>query len=424
MSASTQTESTTIVVTGLGAICPAGSTAAQSWRNLHQAGRFIRTLDHLGDDFDDRGWLGGVSEITASPHRDHMDRVSLLAISSAREALRQANLLSRGDADTVDPDRLFVSIGTSKGGIASFASVMDDYHGRRSLPSAQIPLLGEIPPDAPCRSVAQWLHACGGMHTSVGACATGLQAIIRGCRALLYDEVDVVICGGADASLHPLWLAAFQRMGVLAEPHPQLGSMYACRPYDHGRRGFSVGEGAGILILETLASAKWRAAQPLARIAGFAEGTDPTALTRMDESGRPLARVILEACRRAGCDPKAISAIMAHGTGTESNDRLEYRAFKQILGLRLSETPVLSIKGAIGHLLGAAGAVETVVAISSMLARQCPPNATLVESDPEFDGLNLPMSAVDLRPGPLLKTSLGFGGHLAALVLEPVEQPS
>jgi 3-oxoacyl-[acyl-carrier-protein] synthase II len=253
----------------------------------------------------------------------------------------------------------------------------------------------------------------------VTACTTGALAVIRGAQMIADGDAEIVICGGADASLHPLWLAAFRQMGVLAEPHPELGPAWACQPFDRTRGGFAVGEGAAVLVLESAESARRRGAEPLARIAGYASGTDPAGLTQLSEDGEPLAHVIRLACARAGCEPSGLAYIQAHGTGTASNDRVEVNALRRAIGPALEEIPLASIKGAIGHLLGGAGAVELALAVLACRDRRMPGNATLLEPDPALGRLRLPVHSVDLPPGPILKTSLGFGGHLAAVVVAP-----
>jgi 3-oxoacyl-[acyl-carrier-protein] synthase II len=351
--------------------------------------------------------------------RSH-DRVIQFALHAAEEAFRQAGVVSADGTVTIDAADVRVAVGTSKGGILTFSQMVDRLREKPADLADQLPHLFDIPPDAPSRCIARRLNARGGMHTTVSACSTATQSVIRGCRYLLDGDADMVICGGADASLHPLWLAAFRQMGVLADVDPELGPAYVCRPFDVHRQGFVVGEGAAVFVLETLASARRRCAEPLARITGFAEGSDPTALTRMDESGRHLAAVVKLALHRAGLRAEDLAAVHAHATGTVSNDLLEYRAYRTLLGGELANVPVASLKGAIGHLLGAAGGVETAMAIQSLRTGVCPAHATLVESDPCFEEMWLPTSPVEIRRGPVLKTSLGFGGHLAVLVLEAV----
>jgi len=244
-------------------------------------------------------------------------------------------------------------------------------------------------------------------------------AVIRGVQMIEDGEADAVICGGADASLQPLWFAAFEQMGVLATAHPQLGPGWACRPFDTTRSGFALGEGAGILVLESDASVRDRKTEPIARIAGHASGTDPAGMAQLESDGSSLAHVIGLACRRAGCSPAEIRCIHAHGTATPTNDLVETRAIRKAFGPHAAEVPIVSMKGAIGHLLGGAGAVELALAVLACREGRCPGNNTLVDTDPELEPLHLPRNTFRFPPGPVLKTSLGFGGHLAAVVVAP-----
>jgi 3-oxoacyl-(acyl-carrier-protein) synthase len=274
-----------------------------------------------------------------------------------------------------------------------------------------------VPPDAPARRLAGRFKA-GHAHATVAACATGVLAVIRGAQFILDGQADVVIAGSSDASLQPLWFAAFRQMGVLADGHPDRGPSWACRPFDQSRDGFVVSEGAAVLVLESAESVHRRGVQPLARIAGYAMGSDPAGLAQLRPDGAPLAEIIKIACRQAGMDPADLALIQAHGTGTRTNDLVEINAVRRACGARTPEIPVVSIKGALGHLLGAAGSVELAIAVLSAARRMIPPNATLIDPDPALGPVCLPKEAVSMPPGPVLKLAIGFGGHLAAVVLD------
>lgn len=275
-------------------------------------------------------------------------------------------------------------------------------------------------PDAPASRLAGRLKAASGTHASVAACSTGTMAVIRGVQFIQDGDADLVLCGGADASLHPLWLAAFEQMDVLAPPHVDFGSGWACRPFDATRGGFALGEGAAVLVLESARSLKRTRSEPLARITGYARGTDPTGPTTLDETGASLAHVIRLACSRAGCRPDGLACIYAHGTGTQTNDRTEARAIRAVLADAAERVPIVSLKGVIGHLLGAAGAVELALAVLACKQGRSPGNLTLLEPDPALGRLQLPREEFPLAGGPILKTAMGFGGHVAAVVMAPV----
>ena len=406
-------------VTGIGIVSPAGCGREATWASLLAGQTCVRRIE--------RGNLTGCTTNLAGVVRDFLppegtestDRVCQFAVAAAEEAVVSAGL-GADKFQALGPRRSRVSIGTSKGGMLTFASVVGVFSGKSHMPGDTVHRLGDIPPDAPARHVAARFGIRGGMHTSVAACTTGTLAVIRAAQWIHDGEADVVLCGSSDASLHPLWFGAFQRMNVLALEHPSLGPAWACRPFDQSRKGFAMGEGAAILVLESARSIRCRSGSPIARITGYATGTDPVGLTQLTADGSPLRRVIQLACDRAGCQPESISCIHAHGTGTLGNDLIETRAIRRCLGARAAEVPIVSLKGAIGHLLGAAGAVELAVAALTCRDHKCPGTSTLLEPDPHLGQLTLPTKAFEIpKPECLLKTSLGFGGQLAAVIIEP-----
>lgn len=444
-----------VYITGLGVVSPAGCGADAGFRALTGGRRCTRWIDDPRLTGGGAVSAGVVVEFEPPAGTDNRDRVCQLAVAAADEAFAAAGLTDRG----VAPDRLAVSFGTSKGGILSFVpacerlgilsertinicaevatsvkkylftdhftSVSNNSRSNKRYPHEEglasldlLRLLSDIPPDAPARTLAARFGARAGAHATVAACATGVLAIIRGVQAIAGGEADAVLAGSSDASLHPLWFAAFRRMGVLAEPANPEEASRSCRPFDAARSGFVIGEGAAAMVLESADSARNRGVRAVGRILGYCAGSDPAGLARVQPDGAPLARVAEIACDRAGIDPADLAAIHAHGTGTSANDLVEIAALRSLLGRRAAEIPVVSIKGAIGHLLGAAGSVEAAIAVLSAANRVCPPNATLGTPDRGFHGICLPQQSRETRPGPILKLSMGFGGHLAALVIE------
>lgn len=452
-----------VYVTGLGVVSPAGCGAANYWHALAGGQRFIETVADPRITGGGVACAGRVRGFEPPAGTATQDRVCQLAAAAADQAWAAAGL--DGDAAAPpDRSRIAVSFGTSKGGILSFDRVATLLRGQAggAAPSTSesflqdpssteeiylfeevyspckqsyrgykkylsntleptqnlLSLLSDVLPDAPARRLAARFGIAGGAHASVAACATGTLAIIRGAQMLLDGQADVVISGAADASLHPLWFAAFARMGVLAAAHPAHGAAWACRPFDAGRNGFAVSEGAAVLVLESAESVRKRGVEPLARISGFATGTDPAGLTQLNPDGAPLARIAGNACLQAGIAGTDLAAVQVHGTGTRANDLAEINALRTLCGDRLTDIPAVSFKGALGHMLGAAGAVELAAASMAVKQRRLPPNATLLDVDPAFADTWLPREPVELRPGPILKTSMGFGGHVAAVVLD------
>ena len=414
-----------VVVTGVGIVSPAGAGALQSWKALLDGVRAVGPLQletAAGRD----PWIGAAVPAYQPPAgMSQRDRVCQLAVTAAEEAVARAGLGADPVANLA-PDRVAACVGTSKGGILTLSAVLRAL-GRRparqqgarrpGLPADLAGLLPDAPPDGPARAVAERFGLRGGALAHVAACATGTWSIIRGAQLIAEGRADRVLCGGSDASLAPLWLAAFDRMGVLARPHRDLGPAWACRPFDATREGFVPGEGAAILVLESRRGADARGAPVLAGISGWACATDPAGLTAASADAASLEYALRTACRRAAVDPGEIRSIHAHGTGTESNDACEALAISALLGPRAAGVPVLSIKGAIGHLLGAAGAVETAVACLAVAERRQPGLSTLLEPDPRLPRLCWPREPVELEGGAVLKISMGFGGHIAVLVL-------
>jgi 3-oxoacyl-(acyl-carrier-protein) synthase len=247
------------------------------------------------------------------------------------------------------------------------------------------------------------------------ACATGLHAVIRGAQLIADGLADVVLAGATDASIHPLFISSFRRMGVLAEINGDATS--ACRPFDRRRRGFAVGEGAGVLVLESPEHVSRRGGRTLARLAGWGTGADPTGLAGLAGDGEPLAAVARRAIAVAGIAPDRIGYVNAHGTATQANDPVETRAVKAALGPTACRTPVSSVKGALGHMMGAAGAVEVAITVLSVWRHVAPPTVNWSDPDPDCDLDYVPGYARQQNIPYALKLSTGFGGAIGALVV-------
>jgi len=403
--------SSDVFVTGVGIVSPAGNSAESTWQTLIAGERCIGPLDHA-DLAGCRTRFGGqISSFIPAVGTELLSRINQLAVYSSTECLRLFNSYEKYNNHNKSK-HLYISYGSSKGNIV---------HIYTSIKERLNMLLGiyifDNTPDTSAAAIASQFGEFTGIHVSVGACATGAMAVIRGTQMIHDGDADGVLCGGADASLHPLWVGCFEQMGLLAQPHPDLGPAWACRPFDRTRSGFVLGEGAGALFLESEKTVLNRGVQPLCRIAGYACGTDPSGMTQMATNGEILAKVIELALGRAGFAPHQIVCIHAHGTGTTVNDLVEARAIHQVFGKDASRIPLVSLKGTIGHLFGGAGAVELAVSALACREQRSPGNATLIEPDPELGPLDLPTKSFEIPRGPILKISIGFGGHLAAIIL-------
>ncbi len=397
-----------VAVTGLGAITPLGPDVAALTEGLLSGRSGVRLLDEpefaalparLGASVDTEGRLERVEART-------LDRVQQLALIAAREAWADAG------APEVAPDRLAVVLGSGIGGAVTLLKQQEVLaaSGPRRVSPHLVPMLM---PNGPAATVALALGARAGVHCPVSACASGAEAIAQGLDLLRLGRADVVVVGGSEACLHPLPLAGFAQMRALSTRHdaPEAAS----RPYDKGRDGFVLGEGAGVLVLETEAHAAARGARVHGRIAGAGFASDAHHVTAPDPTGDGAARSIAAALRDAGLTATDIGHVNAHATSTPLGDLAEARAFATAFG---SHRPaVTATKSCTGHLLGAAGAVEAIATVVALRDGLVPPIKNLDDPDDEAD-----VDAVRVTPRQLvhdaaLSTSFGFGGHDVSLVL-------
>ncbi|HUG89516.1 MAG TPA: beta-ketoacyl-[acyl-carrier-protein] synthase family protein [Planctomycetaceae bacterium] len=407
-----------VVVTGIGLVTPLGGDRETSWRRLacgERAVRWIsaRALDPDGAVFPDRVTpdprFAGAPCMPAT-HASAQDPVTSLALAAAREAAHDARL----ELDVLNRTRIGCVIGTSKGGLRGFARFAHATRGADAHNCDHEAWPGCLP-HAPAAAVCAEFGLAGPVLSPVAACATGLASLNRGFELVRDGACDVVLAGSSDASLVPSVLASFRRLGVLATRFESPAD--ACRPFDRNRDGFVVGEGAAVLVLERLGHARERGAVPYAEWLVAGAATDPKGLMQLDDDPAGLAWLIGDIVRRAGLSPRDIDYINLHGTATRQNDVYETRAIRAALGDAAGRVSCSSLKGAIGHLLGAAGSVEMGFTILALRDQLVPPTANLDHADPLC---NLDYTPHTARPRPIetaLKLSLGFGGHLVAAVI-------
>ena len=337
-----------------------------------------------------------------------LDRVTQLAHVAADEAWEDAGLV---DHD-LDPSRIACVVGTSKGGMRSFAELLQS---GPDAPNDDGLLWEQFLPSTAASSIARMLGIRGVTHCPVAACATGLASLFQAQQLLQCGEVDIVVVGSVDASLQPALMGSFSRLGVLARDFEDPAE--ACRPFDLDRDGFLVGEGAAIMVLETFESARRRGLPGYAEWSGGLIGADTSGLLELDLSGNSMAGLAQRALDNSGVSPSEIDMVNLHGTATLQNDICESMALKQVLGTRAERVRCVAHKSSFGHMLGAAGSVETAVMALSIGHQVLPPTLNCNHPDPEC-GLSLNPetdTAADIAHG--LKLSLGFGGHLGAAVL-------
>lgn len=404
---------TRIAVTGLGLVTPLGLDATTTWQALlggATAGCWINPASAYrtasGNDF---GAPVALDHSNRIPEVDQtLAKSTCFALLATQEALRQAGL------SHADLKESACVIGTSK---PDFQTVDKTLHEC----SSGVPLssgLSALYPSMPAVEVAHHYHIHGPVLCPVAACATGLVSLIRAAELIRHGTVSQVICGSTDASLHPGLLASYKRLGVLAKPGDDPAT--ACRPFDRTRTGFIVGEGAAVFVLEDWQTALSRGAKPIAEWIDGQIASDPTGITQINESGAGLTEIFRRVLNRNSLQPEEIDAICYHGTATRMNDFAEANAMLSLYGAANRVPDGFGIKGAIGHLMGAAGAVEAAISILALQDRVLPPTANFKQADPDCP---IPLSH---RPTELsnanylLKTSLGFGGHLAVGLLKRV----
>jgi 3-oxoacyl-[acyl-carrier-protein] synthase II len=394
-----------VVITGVGAVTPLGVGA----RTLHE--RWTAGQSGIEDGF------GRASEFEPTEHLSvkevrRSDRYTQLALAAAKEALEDAGW---EDGPPGDPERAACVIGTGIGGIGTLEGqhiVMRDQGAERISPLS-IPLLMA---NAASGVVAMKHDLRGQSFGTVSACAAGAHAIGMAERLIRYGDADCVVTGGSEAAITPLATAAFGRMDALSDSG-------ISRPFDRRRDGFVMGEGAGILVLESEEFAKQRGARILGALRGYASTSDAYHLTAPEPNGRGAAKAIELALDDAELGPEDIVYVNAHGTSTPLNDRAETNAIKTALGEeRAKGLPVSSTKSAIGHLLGAAGAVESIATLLALRDRIAPPTLNYEEQEEGLDLDYVPREARPLANGDTpaigISNAFGFGGHNAVLVLE------
>jgi 3-oxoacyl-[acyl-carrier-protein] synthase II len=397
-----------VAITGVGAVTPLG-VGADALVERWAAG--------------ESGISDGVARCESYDAAEHLskkearrqDRFTQLAVVAAGEALQRAGW---EDGPPQDPARVGCVIGTGIGGLASLEwqqGVLWE-KGPKAVSPLAVPLLMG---NAAAAAVAMRHGIHGHSFGVMSACAAGAHAIGQAMRMIQSGEADAVVTGGSEAALTDVATAAFAAMGATSPTG-------ISRPFDARRDGFVMGEGAGILVLESAESAAERGAEVLGELEGYAATSDAHHLTAPEPSGRDAARAVELALQDAGLEPGDIDCVNAHGTSTPLNDRSETEALKQALGERAHELPVSSTKSVIGHLLGAAGAVEAVATIESLRRDLVPPTVGWEERDPDLDLDYVPGESRKLErsengagPEPLraISNSFGFGGHNAVLCI-------
>lgn len=403
-----------VVITGLGATTPIGGDVPTMWKNALKGVSGARTLE---DDWVARYELPVTFACRASNKPDEvltrveakrMDPSTQFAVVASREAWKDSGI------EDIDHDRLAVAFATGIGGVWTLLDAWDTLREkgpRRVLPMT-VPMLM---PNGPSAAVSMDLGARAGAHTPVSACASGTEAIAMGVDLIRAGKADVVMTGGAEAAIHAMPIAAFSAMQALSKRNDD--PEHASRPYDLDRDGFVMGEGAGALVLEAEEHALARGARIYAELAGSGVTADAYHITAPDPEGLGATRALKAAMFDARAQAVDVVHVNAHATSTPVGDKPEYTALKAALGDQVDNVSVSATKSQTGHLLGASGAVESVMTVLAVYERKAPVTINLDNQDPEIP-LDVVTSARDLPSGDIvaLNNSFGFGGHNAVVV--------
>ncbi len=402
-----------VVVTGLGVVSPLGSEIETFWKRLVAGDSGIGPVTRFDTSKYDTRFAGEVRDFRAE---DVMDRKEIrradlfvqYAIGATAQAVKQAGVTT----DRVDPNRYGVIVGSGIGGIATF----EDQH--RTLlekgPSRVSPFF--IPmmiSDMASGQVSIQFGAKGPNYATVSACSSGAHAVGDAYRIIQCNEADVMISGGAEAPVTPVSFAGFCSMKAMSTRNddPQRAS----RPFDAHRDGFVMGEGAGVVVLEELEHAKKRGVPILAEVVGYGATGDAHHMTAPAPEGEGAARAMRAAIQDSGLSLESFGYMNAHGTSTPLNDKYETQAIKSVFGERAKKLPVSSTKSMTGHLLGAAGGLETIICVLAIQRQVLPPTVNYETPDPDCDLDYVPNTARSVELQAALSNSLGFGGHNVTL---------
>jgi 3-oxoacyl-[acyl-carrier-protein] synthase II len=389
-----------IAITGMGVVSPIGQGIEAYWSALVRGVSGITSVERFPTHDMRVGRGGEVKQLLGILEDDRplpACRASQFLIHAAREAAHMARVWEAPAADR----RLAVVVGSALGGIGEAERFLEQ---RRDLHA-----LAGAPYDGPTRQLARWLGATGPVVTLSTACASGATSVGVGADLLRAGAATMVIAGGVDI-LCRFVMHGFNRLRSLTRDE--------VRPFDRRRKGLLLGEGAGLVVLERAETARQRQVEPLGFLLGYANCADGAHISAPDPQGRGLEQAMRLAMHHAGVGRDAVEFISAHGTGTPANDRVETLVFKNVLGKRAYDIPINSVKAHMGHTMGAAAILETIMCLLAWRHGQIPPTLNYGEADPDCDLDYVPGQARSARPRLSLKTAAGFAGCNACLVLE------
>jgi 3-oxoacyl-[acyl-carrier-protein] synthase II len=409
-----------VVITGLGCISPVGNDVQTMWSNIQAGKSGVSRITHFdASDYrcqiaaEVKGFDG--SELFGSRDARRMDLFSQYAVAAAAQAVENAGL----EINDRNRDRIGAVIGTGIGGIGTLFEQTQIFLERG--PSRVSPFLVPMMlPDTGPGLVAIHLGIRGPNMAVVTACATGTNSIGEGSEVIRRGDADVILAGGSEAGIVPIAMAGLGVMTALTSRNDE--PERASRPFDLDRDGFVMGEGAGVLVLESLEHARRRGATILAEVTGYGSTNDAYHISAPAENGAGAALCMRNALKDGGLDISRIEYINAHGTSTPLNDKSETAAIKTVFGERAYDIPISSTKSMTGHLLGAAGALEAIICVKVLKDGILPPTINYETPDPDCDLDYIPNSARQVPVRRVMSNSFGFGGHNATIILTHPEE--
>jgi len=426
-----------VVITGMGIVCPLGNDVQTLWQailagksgvaktTVFDASTFPTTFDAEVKDYD-------LAEYTKNPklHKDS-NRGSAFVVGAAVQACRQAGIdvETTEPADGIDRGRLGIYLGAGEGSVDNdvfFAAIVEGWDTEKNemdwgrwakVAFARMDAMRELEqePNMPAAHIAILTGARGPTRSCLTACAASTQAVGEATMMIRRGDADVMIAGGAHSMIHPLGLTGFNRLTALSTRNdsPQTAS----RPFTASRDGFILGEGAAVVILESLTSARKRGVEILSEVIGYGSSADAFRVTDMHEEGRGAIQAMTAALADAGISYKDVDYINTHGTSTAENDLIETKAIKAVFKEEAKSTPASSVKSMLGHLIGAAGAAELITCVLAIRDNIVPPTMNLIDPDPQLDLDYVPNEPRKMPVNVVMNESFGFGGQNNVVII-------
>jgi len=405
-----------VVVTGIGALTPVGSTAPEFWTGLVSGKSGVRTIEHFDTTDYPTKFAGQIENYDSSDFFERkearrLDNVSQYGLITADEAISDSGI----DLEKINKDKVAVIVGTGIGGMKTFydQSVSHFEHGPRGVNPFFIPMLI---PDMPAGHISIKYGFRGANYCAVSACATGSQNIGLAYDTIKYGQADMAVCGGTESPVWAIGVSGFSSMKALSRRNDDPAK--ASRPFDKDRDGFVLGEGAAMMFIESLDSAVERGARIYGEIAGYGFSADAHHITAPDPEGNGVKLALNGALDMAGIKPEDIDHINMHGTSTPLGDLAESNTIKRVFGDHAYKMNLNSTKSMTGHMLGAAGAAESIAALLTTYHGIIPPTINQETPDPECDLNYTPNESVARDVKYVMNNAFGFGGHNTTLIFK------